>query len=101
MEKHTSIANATGISDEVSHNSDGIQRNLSGRQIQMIAIEGSIGTALFVSIGSDLISGGPGSLLIAFTICSCILGCINSSMAEMAIVMPIPGVLHTLRTCLG
>ncbi|PBP25844.1 hypothetical protein BUE80_DR003266 [Diplocarpon rosae] len=33
---------------------DGLHRNLSGRQIQMITIGGSIGTALFVSIGSGL-----------------------------------------------
>src|SRR4051812_24885968 len=32
----------------------------------VIAIGGSIGTALFVSIGSGLTQGGPGSLFIAF-----------------------------------
>ena len=47
-------------------NVDDLKRRLSGRQIQMITIGGSIGTALFVSIGSGLVSSGPGSLFIAF-----------------------------------
>ncbi|TVY89451.1 General amino acid permease [Lachnellula willkommii] len=37
-----------------------LKRNLSGRHIQMITIGGSIGTALFVSIGTGLVNGGPG-----------------------------------------
>lgn len=55
-EKH---AKPTEISDgfqpgdvqegEVSDNADGLQRHLANRQIQLIAIGGSIGTALFVS----------------------------------------------------
>jgi amino acid permease len=32
----------------IIENADGLKRRLSGRQIQMIAIGGSIGTALFV-----------------------------------------------------
>ena len=36
---------------EVSDNADGLQRHLANRQIQLIAIGGSIGTALFVSRG--------------------------------------------------
>ena len=45
--------------DDVQHgtvtdNSDDLQRHLGNRQIQLIAIGGSIGTALFVSIGGAL-----------------------------------------------
>ena len=39
---------------EVSENADQLQRRLGNRQIQLIAIGGSIGTALFVSIGGGL-----------------------------------------------
>lgn len=69
----------------------GLHRNLSGRQIQMITIGGSIGTALFVSIGTGLVQGGPGSLLIAFTLYSCWLALVNNCMAEMAVFMPVSG----------
>ncbi|TID29032.1 hypothetical protein CANINC_002180 [Pichia inconspicua] len=44
------------------------ERKLSQRHIDMISIGGSIGTSLFVTIGSALMNGGCGNLLIAFTI---------------------------------
>ena len=53
---------------EVSDNADQLQRRLGNRQIQLIAIGGSIGTALFVSIGGGLNKGGPGSLFLAYVI---------------------------------
>ncbi|KAF4955340.1 hypothetical protein FSARC_11874 [Fusarium sarcochroum] len=70
-------------------NVDHLQRKLGNRQVQLIAIGGSIGTASFVSIGVGLIKGGPGSLLIAYTIYSCMLGLVNNCIAEMATYMPI------------
>lgn len=76
---------------EVRGNADSLQRHLGNRQIQMIAIGGSIGTALFVSIGGGLMDGGPGSLLIAYALYSGLLGLVNNSMAEMAVYMPISG----------
>jgi amino acid transporter len=72
-------------------NVDDLQRKLSGRQIQMITIGGSIGTALFVSIGGGLVQGGPGSLLIAFILYCVWLAAVNNCMAEMAVFMPVSG----------
>jgi amino acid transporter len=72
-------------------NSDDLQRHLGNRQIQLIAIGGSIGTALFVSVGGALHSGGPLSLLIAYTGYCCIMGLVNNAMAEMATFMPVSG----------
>jgi len=68
-----------------------LHRTLDNRQIQLIAIGGSIGTGLFVSIGYGLIEGGPGSLFIAFTMYSIWLAAVNNSMAEMATFMPVAG----------
>lgn len=68
-----------------------LHRRLSSRQIQMIAIGGSIGTGLFVSIGFGLIAGGPASLLIGFIIYSGFLAMINSCLAEMTVWMPVSG----------
>lgn len=70
---------------------DGLKRHLNRRQIDMIAIGGSIGTALFISIGYGLIDGGPGSLFISFIIYSCFLACVNNCMAEMSTFMPVSG----------
>lgn len=63
--------------DGIVENVDDLKRRLTGRQIQMITIGGSIGTALFVSIGSGLVQGGPGSLLIAFVLYCFFLAAVN------------------------
>lgn len=47
---------------------DHTHRKLKPRHIQFIGIGGTIGTALFVSIGRGLMQGGPASLFIAFTL---------------------------------
>lgn len=75
----------------VVDNNDQLKRHLGNRQIQLIAIGGSIGTATFVSITSGLTKGGPGSLFLAYTIYSCMMGLVNNCMAEMAVFMPVSG----------
>lgn len=75
----------------ITDNADSLQRHLNNRQIQLIAIGGSIGTALFVSIGSGLAHGGPGSLFIAYALYSCLIGLVNNCMAEMATLHPVSG----------
>ncbi|OAA70381.1 Amino acid/polyamine transporter I [Cordyceps fumosorosea ARSEF 2679] len=75
----------------IADNADGLQRRLNNRQIQLIAIGGSIGTALFVSIGAGLAKGGPASLLIAFTLYPLVLGLVNNSIAEMTVLYPVSG----------
>ena len=68
-----------------------LHRRLNNRQIQLIDAGGSIGTALFISIGGALARGGPASLLLAFTIYTYILALVNNSMAEMSTYMPVAG----------
>ena len=75
----------------ISENADQLQRHLANRQIQLIAIGGSIGTALFVSIGNGLYRGGPANLLIAFTLQSFVLAMVNNSIAEMSTAYPVSG----------
>lgn len=76
---------------DVHDNADQLQRRLGNRQIQLIAIGGSIGTALFVSIGGGLTRGGPLSLFLAYAIYSCLLALVNNCMAEMATLHPVSG----------
>ncbi|KAF7534523.1 hypothetical protein G7Z17_g13353 [Cylindrodendrum hubeiense] len=75
----------------VRENTDGLHRLLNNRQIQLIAVGGSIGTALFVSIGGGLAKGGPGSLFLAYTMYSLVLALVNNSIAEMSTFMPVSG----------
>ena len=85
----------TGVTDvahgEINDNADQLQRRLNNRQIQLIAIGGSIGTALFVSIGGALEKGGPGSLFIAYASYSCLVALVNNCMAEMGVLHPVSG----------
>lgn len=75
----------------MAENADNLQRHLGNRQIQLIAIGGSIGTALFVSIGSGLHHGGPGSLFIAFSVQCIFLAMVNNCLAEMTTAFPVSG----------
>ncbi|KAJ7097729.1 general amino acid permease AGP2 [Mycena belliarum] len=81
--------------DVVSHMSDTsvphdqTHRKLKGRHIQLIGIGGTIGTALFVQIGTSLTQGGPGSLFLAFTIWSTFILAINNCLSEMVTWIPI------------
>lgn len=64
-------------------------RRLKNRHVQLIAISGVIGTALFVSIGKALYKGGPAFLLIAFAIWCVPILCITMSTAEMVCFLPV------------
>lgn len=75
----------------MAENADNLQRHLGNRQIQLIAIGGSIGTALFVSIGTGLYHGGPGSLFIAFSVQCMFLAMVNNCLAEMTTAFPVSG----------
>ncbi|KAJ5627228.1 hypothetical protein N7528_004655 [Penicillium herquei] len=66
-------------------------RRLDNRQIQSMAVGGSVGTALFVSIGGGLAKSGPLGLLLGYSIYSIILACVNNGLAEMTIMYPVPG----------
>ncbi|TID22994.1 General amino acid permease AGP2 [Venturia nashicola] len=93
-EEKSSSPQASGLDHtegEVFDNADNLQRHLGNRQIQLIAIGGSIGTALFVSINSGLANGGPGSLFLAYLVYSCMLGLVNNCVAEMSTYMPVSG----------
>ncbi|GME89132.1 unnamed protein product [Ambrosiozyma monospora] len=67
-----------------------VHRNLTSRHLQLIAIGGTIGVALFVNVSSTLAKCGPLSLLLA-----CIFWCtpifaVTVSCAEMVCHLPIP-----------
>ncbi|KAI0389191.1 histidine permease [Xylariaceae sp. FL0594] len=90
-------ADSVRLSDEASdgdgdgHDHDQLQRHLGNRQIQLIAIGGTIGTGLFVSIGGGLAKGWPASLLLAYSLHALMVCLINNSLAEMVCYMPVSG----------
>jgi amino acid transporter, AAT family len=71
--------------------SDLLRRALSARQVQMIAIGGTIGTGLFLGTGKSLATGGPASILIAYSIVGAIVFVTMLSLGEMAAFIPVAG----------
>jgi AAT family amino acid transporter len=70
---------------------DKLARKLSARQVQMIAIGGTIGTGLFLGTGKSLAKGGPASMLIAYLIVGGIVMLTMLALGEMAAFVPIAG----------
>lgn len=71
--------------------SDLLARTLSARQVQMIAIGGTIGTGLFLGTGKSLATGGPASILIAYAIVGGIVFTTMLALGEMAAFIPVAG----------
>lgn len=88
MLEHKRDSHSDFASGTIVQNQEALQRRLTSRQIQFIAIGGSIGTALFVNIGYGLMQGA-GSLLIAFILQACIMAQVNNALAEMTVFMPV------------
>lgn len=78
---------------------DKLARKLTARQVQMIAIGGTIGTGLFLGTGKSLATGGPASMLIAYAIVGGIVFVTMLSLAEMAAFIPIAGSFCTYAGC--
>ncbi|KAJ9145001.1 aat family amino acid transporter [Pleurostoma richardsiae] len=85
-----------GADDPAEHRphpvqADRLHRALSARQVQMIAIGGTIGTGLFLGTGKSLATGGPASVLIAYLIVGAIVFVTMLSLGEMAAYVPVAG----------
>jgi AAT family amino acid transporter len=70
---------------------DKLARKLSARQVQMIAIGGTIGTGLFLGTGKSLATGGPASMLICYIIIGIIVFLTMLALGEMASFIPVAG----------
>jgi hypothetical protein len=68
-----------------------LQRRLSARQVQMIAIAGTLGTGIFLGTGRSLASGGPASMLICYLIVGFIVYVTLLLLGEMATQYPVAG----------
>ncbi|ORY53388.1 APC amino acid permease [Leucosporidium creatinivorum] len=73
-----------------------LQQKLKPRHLNMIAMGGSIGTGLFVGVGQALRNGGPGGVLIAWSVIGVMLFNITQALGEMSIVYPVSGGFYTL-----
>ncbi|MFI9718050.1 amino acid permease [Streptomyces sp. NPDC052396] len=70
--------------------SEGYQRGLGNRQIQMIAIGGAIGTGLFLGAGTAIHKAGP-SLILAYAIAGLVIFFIMRALGELLMYRPVSG----------
>lgn len=97
QKKANTLSNIQTLEDESEYTivADRLKRKLSARQVQMIAIGGTIGTGLFLGTGKSLATGGPASMLIACVIIGAVVFFTILSRGEMAAYMPIAGSFST------
>ena len=75
-----------------------LERGLSGRHLNFIAIGGAIGTGFFIGSGAALAKAGPVGCLIAFIFVGTILWSVMVSLSEMATYLPTAGAFSAYAT---
>lgn len=75
-----------------------LQRKLSPRHMNMIAIGGAIGTGLFVATGASISTAGPGGSMVAYAIIGMAVFFVMNALGEMATYTPVPGAFETYST---
>ncbi|EHY55729.1 hypothetical protein HRR83_007947 [Exophiala dermatitidis] len=71
----------------------GVVRGLKSRHIQFIALGGTIGTGLFLGIGSALTRAGPLSIFLGYTITGTFIWMMMQALGEMTTWLPLPGAI--------
>ncbi|KAK9414455.1 putative Amino acid permease [Seiridium unicorne] len=79
-----------GTSVVTTAGSQALHRKLRGKEVQLFAIGGAIGTSLYVQMGSALPKGGPAGLFLAFVIWGSVMWAVNECFAEMVTYLPVP-----------
>ncbi|KAK0661261.1 amino acid permease/ SLC12A domain-containing protein [Cercophora samala] len=76
-----------------------LKKALKNRHLQMIAMGGAIGAGLFIGSGKALSTGGPGSVLICYTLIGVMMLFTCQALAELSVVYPSNGAFfeHCLR----
>lgn len=89
--KPASSAHGAVASTTEMQTGESTQRGLKSRHAQMLALGGTIGTALFVSSGQTLARGGPAFLLGTFCFMSLVVYTVVTALTEIATWMPVSG----------
>ncbi|KAH8803586.1 general amino acid permease [Xylogone sp. PMI_703] len=86
-EKHISRTSLPG--ELITAGSEHLHRALGGKELQLFAVGGAIGTSLFVQMGASLPKGGPAGLFLGFVVYGTIMLAVNQCFAEMVTYLPI------------
>lgn len=75
-----------------------LKRTLNSFQISLIAIGGSIGSGLFIGSGGSYATGGPGGVLIGYSVMSIMIFCTMQCVGELATRFPVTGAFAQYST---
>ncbi|KAK1145551.1 hypothetical protein N8T08_004109 [Aspergillus melleus] len=78
------------LPDLISAGSQHLHRRLRGREVQLFAVGGAIGTSLFVQMAAVLPKAGPAGLFLGFVAYASIILSVNQCFAEMVCYLPVP-----------
>ncbi|KAI6097676.1 general APC amino acid permease [Pisolithus croceorrhizus] len=82
------VTNANETEENLTH---GPRRQLEQRHVQMIAVAGTVGTALFLGSGQALSGGGPLGALLAYAFVGSVAYASLCSVGEMTSLAPVAG----------
>ena len=68
-----------------------LQRKLSSRHLQFVAIGGTVGTGIFIASGRSIATAGPVGALLAYVFIGTLVYAVMQSLAEMSTYLPISG----------
>ncbi|AEO71611.1 4314efd7-4a3b-4626-970c-723050ada24f [Thermothielavioides terrestris] len=91
-------ANSNNNCDAESAQRGELQRQLSGRHLNFIAIGGTIGTGFFLGTGSALVKTGPAGCLISYVFMGTVLWSVMVCLGEMATYIPTAGAFSSYAT---
>ena len=80
----------TGTADAILEREAGLHRNLTPRQLSMIAMGGAIGTGLFLGSAISVKLAGPGVIL-SYIAAAAIALCLMWALGEMTVAHPVAG----------
>jgi amino acid transporter len=75
-----------------------VARGLKSRHIQFIALGGTIGTGLFLGVGSALTKAGPLAILLGYSFTGMAIFAMMQCLGEMATWLPLPGAIPQLAS---
>ncbi|KAH8921193.1 amino acid permease, theoretically lysine-specific [Atractiella rhizophila] len=82
---------AHGAKKWLGDNNNGTVRGMHSRHLTFIAIGGTIGTGIFLSVGSSVATAGPGGALIAYFIVGLFVYGVVMLLGEMSSLIPVSG----------
>ncbi|BEJ12959.1 hypothetical protein CspHIS471_0301330 [Cutaneotrichosporon sp. HIS471] len=90
-DKYSAHETVEEVGPTTAHGVPHSHRGLRMRHVQLIAISGSIGSALFIAIGIPFTSGGPLGLLIGMSLWCTVVWASANCLIEITTLLPIDG----------